>query len=114
MKKITAIGLLALLATVALPASAKPSSGEGVRPHAVHNPSTVAASASSPVNINTADTKVLSTLKGIGPKKAKAIVDYRQKHGNFKSLQDLAEVRGIGEKSLDRIIKNNPDRLVVK
>lgn len=54
------------------------------------------------VNINTADAAALSTnLKGIGPKKAKAIVQYRKKHGKFKSADDLLNVPGIGPKTLN-------------
>jgi competence protein ComEA len=50
-----------------------------------------------PVNINTADAATLAReLKGIGVKRAQAIVDYRQKHGPFKSADELALVKGIG------------------
>jgi competence protein ComEA len=50
-----------------------------------------------PVNINTADAATLAReLKGIGAKRAQAIVDYRQKHGPFKSADELALVKGIG------------------
>lgn len=66
------------------------------------------------VDINQADTKQLLTLKGIGEKKSAAIVSYRKKHGPFASLKDLIKVPGIGNHSLQRIIKNNPGRLVVK
>lgn len=55
------------------------------------------------VNINTATTEQLQTIKGIGPKTAAAIVDYRKKHGKFSSVSDLKSVRGIGEKSLLKI-----------
>ncbi len=56
-----------------------------------------------PVNINKANAKTLAeSLKGIGIKKAEAIVRYRSKHGSFKTLDDLRNVKGIGEK----IIKN--------
>ena len=50
-----------------------------------------------PVNINTADAKTLAKeLDGIGPAKAQAIVDYRQKNGSFKTADDLLKVEGIG------------------
>jgi competence protein ComEA len=56
-----------------------------------------------PVNINTADAATLSReLKGIGESKATAIVDYRQKHGAFRSVDDLALVKGVGQKLVDR------------
>lgn len=52
-----------------------------------------------PVNINTADAKTLAeNIKGIGPKKAQAIVVYRRENGPFKSIHDLIKVKGIGEK----------------
>ena len=49
------------------------------------------------VNINTASPSELEALPGIGPAKAKAIVDYRQQHGAFKSVEELKNVKGIGE-----------------
>jgi competence protein ComEA len=55
------------------------------------------------VNINTATVDELDAVKGIGPSKAKAIVDYRSKNGQFKSLDDLKEVKGFGEKSIARL-----------
>ena len=48
------------------------------------------------VNINTATQAQLETLKGVGPAKAKAIIDYRTKNGPFKSLAELEKVQGIG------------------
>lgn len=50
------------------------------------------------VNINTATAQELDGLKGIGPAIAQRIVDYREAHGPFKSLEDLKKVSGIGEK----------------
>jgi competence protein ComEA len=52
------------------------------------------------VNINTADETQLTALQGIGPTKAKAITQYRQEHGPFKSVDDLKKVAGIGDKTL--------------
>ena len=49
------------------------------------------------VNINTASPSELEALPGIGPAKAKAITDYRQQHGAFKSVEELKNVKGIGE-----------------
>lgn len=48
------------------------------------------------VNINTANKEELTTLKGVGDKRAQDIIDYRKKHGNFKSVDDLGKVPGIG------------------
>ncbi|MDR1662295.1 MAG: helix-hairpin-helix domain-containing protein [Azoarcus sp.] len=62
--------------------------------------SPLAASALEPVNINTADNVALQQINGIGPAKAKAIVEYRKANGPFASVDDLVKVPGIGEKSL--------------
>ena len=55
-----------------------------------------------PVDINTADAETISAeLNGIGLAKAKAIVEYRQKYGPFKSADDLSLVKGIGDKTVE-------------
>ena len=55
-----------------------------------------------PVDINTADAETISAeLKGIGMAKARAIVEYREKHGPFKSADDLSLVKGIGERTVE-------------
>ncbi|MBA3581778.1 MAG: helix-hairpin-helix domain-containing protein [Gammaproteobacteria bacterium] len=62
------------------------------------------------VDINTANAKTLAAeLKGVGDDKAAAIVQYREKHGPFKSINELNKVDGIGEKT----IKNNADKLSI-
>ena len=50
------------------------------------------------VNINTATVEELKTLKGIGGKKAEAIIEYRKQNGSFKNKEELMKVRGIGKK----------------
>ena len=55
------------------------------------------------VNINTANQAQLESLNGIGPVKAKAIIDYRAKNGPFKTVEDLEKVDGIGPGTLDKI-----------
>lgn len=58
------------------------------------------------ININTATSEQLQTLDGIGESKAKAIIDYREKNGNFKTIEDLKNVSGIGDSVYEKI-KNN-------
>lgn len=66
------------------------------------------------VDINTADVATLDRLlEGIGEKKAQAIVDWREKHGLFKSIYDLEQVSGIGPKTIEknklRLMVSNPE-----
>jgi len=51
-----------------------------------------------PVDLNTATQKELETLPGVGPAMAARIIEYRVKEGGFKKIEDLMNVRGIGEK----------------
>ena len=61
-------------------------------------------SIASPVNINEADAQLISeSLNGIGAKKAQAIVDYREKNGDFANVDDLTNVKGIGDKLLSKV-----------
>jgi len=63
----------------------------------------VLAFANSAININTADSETLvDGLTGIGPEKAMAIVRYRQANGPFQQVNELAQVRGIGESTVQK------------
>lgn len=53
------------------------------------------------VNINTADIESLTKLKGIGEKKAQAIIDYRQEYGQFETVEQLLNVKGVGIKIIE-------------
>jgi competence protein ComEA len=56
-----------------------------------------------PIDINTADAATLATaINGVGEKKAATIVDYRNTHGPFASVDDLARIKGIGAATIDR------------
>lgn len=53
------------------------------------------------VNINTADVQTLTNLKGVGQKKAEAIIAWRKTNGNFKTIEQLADVKGVGPAILE-------------
>lgn len=55
------------------------------------------------VNINTASVHELRRIDGIGETKARAVAEFREKHGAFKSVDELANVSGIGAKTLEKI-----------
>jgi len=55
------------------------------------------------VDLNSATVAELDAVKGIGPAKAKAIIDYREKNGPFKSVDDLKSVKGFGAKSIEKL-----------
>jgi competence protein ComEA len=55
------------------------------------------------VNVNTADaTAIAEELNGVGEKKAQAIIDYRVANGDFKTIESLTEVKGIGLKTVEK------------
>ena len=66
------------------------------------------------ININTATTEELMQLKGIGPKYAARIIEYREKHGPFKTPEGLMQVSGIGQKTFEKnqeiiIVEESPN-----
>ncbi len=69
----------------------------------------VPASAAETINLNSATAAQIASLPGIGQKTAELVVQYRQKNGPFKKIEEIMNVRGIGEKSFLRI----KDRLTV-
>lgn len=88
--------VLALVAAAALPAAAQQKAAGGSS-KAAGRPA--AAAPSAPVNLNTATQAQIEALPGIGPKVAQRIIEYRQKNGQFKKIEDVMNVKGIGEKS---------------
>ena len=62
-----------------------------------------ASALSGVVNVNTASAEELSLLPGVGPARARAIVELRQQRGGFKRVEDLLEVKGIGEAGLAKL-----------
>ncbi|MFZ1830432.1 MAG: helix-hairpin-helix domain-containing protein, partial [Candidatus Competibacteraceae bacterium] len=66
------------------------------------------------IDLNTASAMELEKgLKGIGPSKAGAIVEYREAHGPFTSVNDLTKVPGIKEKTLEKLLADNQNKLTV-
>ncbi|EIJ78947.1 hypothetical protein PB1_15354 [Bacillus methanolicus PB1] len=55
------------------------------------------------VNINSADSSELETLPGIGPSKSAAIIEYREKNGPFKTIEEIKNIRGFGEKTFEKL-----------
>jgi competence protein ComEA len=89
---LTAAALVAIMATVSVPAM---SAQDGKAPAKSSKPT----ASNQVVNINTASAADFEALPGIGPKLAARIVDYRQKNGPFKKIEDLMNVQGLGEKN---------------
>jgi competence protein ComEA len=87
---LVALAVTALLGTQGAPALAAP-------------PARPAESPAGVVNINTATAEQLQLLPTIGPARARAIVEYRKQHGAFKSVDELANVSGIGEAALEQL-----------
>jgi competence protein ComEA len=80
-----------------------PASATGAPPSSGVDRSTNAAVPTEPVDVNTAGLDELDALPGVGPAIAQAIIAYRTKHGPFPSVEDLAEVPGIGAAKLDAL-----------
>jgi competence protein ComEA len=66
-------------------------------------PQAAAAATQFPINLNTATAEQLEAIPGIGPVLAQRIIEYRQTHGRFQSVDELLEVRGIGSKRLENM-----------
>ena len=84
--KVLALGLAAAVFALALASAYAQSAGTKAK-----------------VNINTAPASELETLPRIGPKVAQRIVDFRTKNGNFKKVEEIMKVQGIGEKVYENI-----------
>ncbi|MCK3654862.1 transporter [Pasteurellaceae bacterium Macca] len=109
MKKLTFYA--SLLLGLCTPALAETNTTQLPPPPPTASPTQVQQQVTNKVNINTASAAELQDkLVNIGAKKAKAIVDYREKNGKFQSVEQLTEVSGIGKATLDK----NRDRIVLE
>jgi len=94
MRRILFAIVILMLIGVAQPSVASPQAAK-----AGAGASKAKAAASNPVNLNSASVAQLETLPGIGASTAQRILEYRQKNGSFKKIEELMNVKGIGEKS---------------
>jgi competence protein ComEA len=84
-------------------AAAQPVHGASLSNAGSQNSQNNAGSSQSKVNINTATAEELQNIPGIGPSKAKAIVEYRTQNGPFKKEEDIKNVTGIGDKTYEKL-----------
>ena len=111
MKKIVTL-MISLLAVIALSVQANTAKkGDTSNHNKRHH---LQASFTAPVNLNQATADQIATLKGIGPKRAAEIVAYRQQHGPFQSVDQLANLHGFSKNSVAKLLKKNTGRIVVK
>ena len=69
----------------------------------------VVAFSNGTIDINKADMDTLMSIKGVGEKRAEAIIAYRDKHGNFTSVEELSDVQGVSE----ALVEKNREKLTV-
>lgn len=106
-KAVLAAALAALLAAAVLLPLFRPFWGRerpaDILPPLVTAPAQVRPRGEDPLDLNTADIRALQTLPGIGPARAQRILDYREAHGPFRSVEELAAVEGIGPALVEQL-----------
>jgi competence protein ComEA len=90
------VGLLTLSALIVAMSMAMPSIASQAKPS---KPKPAAGAPTTPVNLNTATVADLQALPGVGASTAKLIIEHREKNGGFKKIEELMNIKGIGEKS---------------
>lgn len=102
MKQVNLAKQLADQQVVYIPQNGETIPGQGAAATAVSEADT-AADGKSTVNLNTANKEQLCQITGIGDKKADLILQYREQHGQFKSVDELKQVSGFGDKTVEKI-----------
>lgn len=100
MKHTTLFALLCFFLVVLLSGLPGPALGQSVGGESTPAKELVA---SGKIDINEANAAMLLQVPGIGPKTAEAIVDFRKRNGNFTTVDQLTEIKGIGSKKLEKI-----------
>ncbi|PNZ82676.1 ComE operon protein 1 [Staphylococcus microti] len=80
-----------------------PQKGEQTKNSGATTSNTTNGAQGQPINLNTAQLSDLTTIPGIGPAKAQAILAYREEKGQFQSVEELKEVKGIGDKTFENL-----------
>ena len=109
MNKLVLISSLSVVLMSATLAQAK-----SMRLSSVSSPTKVVRPVSRGLNLNQATVKQLAALKGLGKRRARAIVAYRNTHGKFHAVSDLVKVKGIGVVLLKKIHKKNSIQFSLK
>ncbi len=95
MKKMNVLFVLLIALTIYIPATLSLAATKSTKENAVVQ--------MEKININTSNIELLTSLPGIGPKTAQNILAYRTENGKFKTVEDLMNIKGIGEKSLKKM-----------
>ena len=98
MRELIAIGVLAIVCGLVHPVTA-----DGAAQSAERGEATAPAASPDKVELNTADRMELEELPGIGPRTAERIIEYRTENGRFEKIEELMNVRGIGERTFLRL-----------